>query len=1217
MGPLRYDVAAIIFLRSVAAVNVECAAGTFRNSSGACELCPPGSYKPSPGDEACTGFCLRGSTTQPGARDARDCFCVKGTRAIVDETDTLQECANCIVGEGLECPGGFETGEEHGTVQHARPYALPGYFQIRADRAIECPGQGYQSPCRGGFDCRNNRTRPGCVGPWGNTCREDSFGFGCRECSAGWFRDAREYVRACRRCPSSFQAFTQVVVGTLWQVVFSLGIAFMAARAAYSSKALHSAMIRIGMQWVSVMSLVGCVDLELLGSDPGNVIQIMKHSLPNIAPPYELFQCLAESLFPGQQAAKRLLHMALLVLYPLVLFLVTVALSGAIVYVLCPVCDRLGARFLMKGWLKAKLVSKGCSEECADAVVADCGQSFGRMMALIQERPEFWSDVRQLMLKIGSAATEEIVRHQMHKALRPYIPRLDESQTRRMNEVLEEMSLDQMDDIIMNPTYFIAMLKMETDSPLSRGVLARGMVCRFTDEMNADHGPVAQPPIMGLFSDRPNLKTMVWDSLPVVLIAWYSEWDYIVSCSLQMFSCIPFHEGGSDTESLNAVWRLRAYPDVQCFATEHRKLLALGIVSLSFWGLAMPFALFMWLLRLRGERHSPAQLRRFGFFIQGFQPSYWWWDIIVKRLDMLFMFAITNFDFQGGDEQTKLILYSFGSGFVLSLQNSYSPYDRRRCGLLDAIESWGMMVRFTFFAVLAIVVGSGPHKIFPTFCIVLALLVVMLFVAYFMLHLIMIYCEQLGTRIASFVDREGGEDEVLVQRRLTVIRKQRCIARLVQHVAQKFAKLIDERFQRRRRLTFHLKWLGPGVVEGCKPNTSGLGWLGAAIWWLQRRSEAQEQRAFAGMFARFLSLWMTHFSEFGSCLPHRMLDVLLVLATAAKRLTQHHRAVNRNSLRDEAKKVIARFSDQNRRRMPQTDSLEVFSDDIVVLVTCLSSMRCKDVPKLVKFVSDILVHVESRAVNRGEVRLNIGENKPSLLSDESSVVGLDHLTEATQLRSMSASSGWTAREFSGPGPEEPLPLSPQFGRFRSDPSVTRSSPISTFGDVTDVMVRRHRSEDWQNVSKTSVGSAPARHARPPMEPPPPSNPPPLLEPGQRGASPRSAMGRAQPAPAVGETPLQGHQWRQNNHQVQFSDVFRPQRRPPRLEYIDYDPAVESLQLQMLEEGKKPDESLTLLREKLREVCEERDWLRMWMYEMSTRVSRTSNRRPAFPQRPEG
>ena len=68
--------------------------------------------------------------------------------------------------------------------------------------------------------------------------------------------------------------------------------------------------------------------------------------------------------------------------------------------------------------------------------------------------------------------------------------------------------------------------------------------------------------------------------------------------------------------------RLRSHPEVVCWGEDHFLLALIACIGLGVWCLGVPVLLFIRLYCL-DDRQSPENYRKYGYFIQGFEPAFW------------------------------------------------------------------------------------------------------------------------------------------------------------------------------------------------------------------------------------------------------------------------------------------------------------------------------------------------------------------------------------------------------------------------------------------------------------------------------------------------------------------------------------------------------------------------------------------------------------------
>merc|ERR550514_2281742 len=102
----------------------------------------------------------------------------------------------------------------------------------------------------------------------------------------------------------------------------------------------------------------------------------------------------------------------------------------------------------------------------------------------------------------------------------------------------------------------------------------------------------------------------------------------------------------------------------------------------------------------RQDLQSSEVQRNFGYLLEGYEPRSWWWEVIVKKFDLLTT-AVITYTSVASDVRAKLILYAAQSSVATSVQLAYSPFDDRQLSLLDRVEILGLMVRNIMFTGVA------------------------------------------------------------------------------------------------------------------------------------------------------------------------------------------------------------------------------------------------------------------------------------------------------------------------------------------------------------------------------------------------------------------------------------------------------------------------------------------------------------------------------------
>ena len=102
---------------------------------------------------------------------------------------------------------------------------------------------------------------------------------------------------------------------------------------------------------------------------------------------------------------------------------------------------------------------------------------------------------------------------------------------------------------------------------------------------------------------------------------------------------------------------------MECWGEHHWALAGMSFCGLFTWCFGLPLALFARIFLLGQNRQDHDNHRRYGYFIQGLEPRFWYWDLVVKRADigMMLVVAYTSI---ANDAKAKLLLFPIISGRV-------------------------------------------------------------------------------------------------------------------------------------------------------------------------------------------------------------------------------------------------------------------------------------------------------------------------------------------------------------------------------------------------------------------------------------------------------------------------------------------------------------------------------------------------------------------------
>ena len=178
---------------------------------------------------------------------------------------------------------------------------------------------------------------------------------------------------------------------------------------------------------------------------------------------------------------------------------------------------------------------------------------------------------------------------------------------------------------------------------------------------------------------------------------------------------------------------LLPHPDLECWQRDHHALAAIAFAGLLVWCIGVPVVLFLKIWRL-DDRQDSNNYRKYGFFIQGLEPKYWYWDLIVKRGDLFLMLLVANTSL-AEDDNAKLILFPLISGLLLGVTTWVKPYTNNQSEILDLLEFILLTTRFLLFSILAGLLIFFPSADTVWIWAILLLAMLLVTVIYCSLHI--------------------------------------------------------------------------------------------------------------------------------------------------------------------------------------------------------------------------------------------------------------------------------------------------------------------------------------------------------------------------------------------------------------------------------------------------------------------------------------------------
>ncbi|CAJ1379513.1 unnamed protein product [Effrenium voratum] len=254
----------------------------------------------------------------------------------------------------------------------------------------------------------------------------------------------------------------------------------------------------------------------------------------------------------------------------------------------------------------------------------------------------------------------------------------------------------------------------------------------------------------GLFTAFPRPLQLFHQCVPVFWVMLLAMWPDLLSKFLKMIWCSRVPE--DDAQGLSTMQqRLFPNPGVICWSNDHFLMALIACLGLAVWCVGVPFLLFLRLWRLK-DRQSPDNFRRYGYFIQGFEAQFWWWDIVVKRFDVGLMNLVT-YTSLAADDKAKLLLFPILSGVQLWLCAWCQPFTNSQNSILDVLEMCLLSFRFAMFSLVSIMLIFHPSAA-TTYVLSAFIALLLLFLcSYFSLHVVAQFLR------GSAADMEDSEEE--------------------------------------------------------------------------------------------------------------------------------------------------------------------------------------------------------------------------------------------------------------------------------------------------------------------------------------------------------------------------------------------------------------------------------------------------------------------------
>lgn len=399
----------------------------------------------------------------------------------------------------------------------------------------------------------------------------------------------------------------------------------------------------------------------------------------------------------------------------------------------------------------------------------------------------------------------------------------------------------------------------------------------------------------GLFTSFPRPGRLFFQCVPVFWVTLIGMWPELLSSFLQMIRCRAISVDDPATGLQLMQQRLRSHPEVVCWGEDHFLLALIACIGLGVWCLGVPVLLFIRLYCL-DDRQSPENYRKYGYFIQGFEPAFWWWDIIVKRVDIGLMNIVTYTNL-ANDEKAKLLLFPFLSGVQLTLCAWCRPFTNSQAEILDFLEMCLLSFRFVLFSMVAVMLIFNPSAEMTWVLAGFLVLLLAMVCGYFALHVAAQFLRTAGVD----EDSDEEEEEQVAMSPTTPTsskskrkRKQSCLMRVVGTVKSWVLRTLAFFLQESDDEKFVVQWsvFKPNVELVTVGEVQAVTRTGLRARFVSfakgirasvlRFGSGVQRQVMVKAFSEFSILWLDEFGQ--SYLPADAVQILCALSTTAKRV---------------------------------------------------------------------------------------------------------------------------------------------------------------------------------------------------------------------------------------------------------------------------------------------------------------------------------------------
>jgi len=668
---------------------IPCARGTHGLKDGAdskdhCQPCP--TY---------TNSTVLGSNTK------EDCVCSPGNY----RKPLVKTCAPCSSFAGVICPGGVSS-----SGKYLDPQSAEGWYMVSLARAQQCKillPDG-RSVCKGG----------GSLEEGDRACVDGHTGPFCAACQHGYARNSpNRACSPCSRVPQNWVRICLIQLDCATKALFGLFISYRAMAGISSRIHLDTVLLRMFMHFTSVMSVLKSFDFSGpdLEDDSASTKDSMQGlswfpkwfeaiysfdgTLPAVAPSATLLECLAHSWSASGFTALKPITFWLI--YPLNVYLWLVIISFFAAKVYWWRAGRFKANFVKM------LIEQGATDEAAQNAATHAKLNFVRSTVASGELPDLDALANNAgMDVVCDILSDRAVAHAgdtQDSPIRASVHHLDSTTTQKryiatiLKHALKPERLGSFEK--RNPDWEVQVADMIR---ATRNDL---------DLVNAPYYPHLEDtlghPVFGLFRGT-DICSVIAGSGPILLITLNSIWMVCTQrymLAIHTVSIPKCTNCDSDQTQEIHVWAedLR----MKSFVGDHLVTGVLGLLGLTIWSLGVPISIFVMCYLRRFKLQQLETRRLLGYFFTGLEPSYFWWELLVKRADLLLTFFVAFSSIMPTTE-AKLVTFLGITSVMWALHTKYLPYDNRCLLLADRTESRLLLVRFvTFFGLNLVVALNG------------------------------------------------------------------------------------------------------------------------------------------------------------------------------------------------------------------------------------------------------------------------------------------------------------------------------------------------------------------------------------------------------------------------------------------------------------------------------------------------------------------------------